>query len=142
MTTLVYDDQPALLRWAAERIGLRCFRDDAKAFGVRRGDQLCAVVVWDTFSEVDCAMHVASTGSGHWLSRRALLQAFGYPFIDLKLRRVTALIPTKKAEVIRFNEHLGFKLEGISPEAMPDDDIQIRGMLRRECRFIPQEYRQ
>lgn len=142
MPQLIYDDQPALLRWAAERIGLRCFKPDAKAFGVQRGGQLCAVVVWDTFSEVDCALHVASCGDGHWLTRRVLLQAFGYPFVDLKLRRITALIPAKNADAIRFNEHLGFKLEGLCPEAMPDDDIQIRGMLRRECRFIPPEYRQ
>lgn len=142
MTQLTYDDQPALLRWAAERIGLLGFAADAKAFGVRRGGKLCAVVVWDSFSEADCSMHVASDGGGHWLSRAVLVQAFGYPFIDLKLRRITALIPTKKAAAIRFNEHLGFKLEGLCPEAMPDDDIQIRGMLRRECRFIPPEYRQ
>lgn len=142
MIKLVYEDQPTLLKWAAERIGLLRFRQDAKAFGVMRDGQLRAVVVWDTFSEVDCAMHVASTGTGHWLTRAVLIQAFGYPFVDLKLRRVTALIPAKKSEVIRFNEHLGFNLEGICPEAMPDDDIQIRGMLRRECRFIPPEYRQ
>lgn len=142
MPQLTYDDQPALLRWAAERIGLIRFKPDAKAFGVMRSGQLCAVVVWDTFSEVDCCMHVASTGDGHWLTRNVLIQAFGYPFMDLKLRRITALIPAKKTGTIRFNEHLGFKLEGLCPEAMPDDDIQIRGMLRRECRFIPPEYRQ
>jgi hypothetical protein len=142
MPQLVYDDQPALLRWAAEHIGLRCFKPDAKAFGVRRGGQLCAVVVWDSFSESDCCIHVASGGDGYWLSRNVLKMAFGYPFVDLKLRRLTALIATKNTEAIRFNEHLGFKLEGVCPEAMPDDDIQIRGMLRRECRFIPPEYRQ
>lgn len=142
MIQLTYDDQPELLRWASERIGLGCFRSDAKAFGVLRHGELRAVVVWDTFSEADCSMHVASVGDGHWLNRSVLIQAFGYPFIDLKLRRVTALIPTKKVAAIRFNEHLGFKLEGLCPEAMPDDDIQIRGMLRRECRFIPPEYRQ
>lgn len=142
MPQLVYDDQPELLRWAAERIGVLRFKPDAKAFGVRRRGQLCAVVVWDTFSEVDCAMHVASNGDGHWLSRGVLKMAFGYPFMDLKMRRITALIPAKNTDAIRFNEHLGFKLEGCCPEAMPDDDIQIRGMLRRECRFIPPEYRQ
>lgn len=142
MITFVYDDLPGLLAWACERIGLESFQPDAKAFGVVSDGELCAVVVWDTFSKVDCAMHVASNGGGHWLTRKVLMQAFGYPFIDLKLRRVTALIPTKKTAAIRFNEHLGFKLEGLCPEAMPDDDIQIRGMLRRECRFIPPEYRQ
>lgn len=142
MTEFVTDDRPALLAWAAERIGLACFKLDAKAIGIKRRGELVAVVVYDSFSAADCNMHVASDGRGTWLSRSVLVAVFHYPFVQLKLRRVTALIPAKKTHAIRFNEHLGFKLEGFCPEAMPDDDLQIRGMLRRECRFIPQEYRQ
>lgn len=130
-----------MLAWAAERIGLLGFNSDARAFGVMRGGKLVGVVVYDTFSQADCQMHVASDGSGRWLTISVLVHAFAYPFIERKLRRVTALIPTKKVDAIKFNERLGFKLEGLCPEAMPDDDIQVRGMLRRECRFIPPEYR-
>lgn len=141
MTELTIEDLPALLSWAAERIGLQSFKADAKAIGIKRDGEIAAVVVYDCFGPVDCNMHVASDGSGHWLSRRTLVEVFSYPFITLDLRRVTALVPNKRKHAIRFNEHLGFRLEGLCPEAMPDDDIQIRGMLRRECRFIPPEYR-
>lgn len=142
MNECVTEDQPGLLAWAAERIGLIRFKDDAKAIGIKRRGQLIAVVVYDAFAECDVNMHVASDGSRYWLTREVLKVVFHYPFVQLGLRRVTGLIPTKKADAIRFNAHLGFKLEGLCPEAMPDDDLQIRGMLRRECRFIPQEYRQ
>lgn len=141
MAEIVTEDIPALLAWAAERIGIARFRIDARAFGVRRGGQLVGVIVYDGFSQCDCNMHVASDGSKRWLTLSVLCRAFGYPFVELKLRRVTALIPTKKADAIRFNERLGFKLEGLCPEAEPDDDVQVRGMLRRECLFIPPEYR-
>lgn len=141
MIEIVTDDPPAMLAWAAEIIGLERFKSDARAIGVKRRGALCAVVVYDCFGPCDCNMHVASDGSRTWLTRRVLVEVFSYPFVQLKLRRVTALIPEKKAHAIRFNEHLGFRLEGRCPEAMPDDDIQIRGMLRRECRFIPPEYR-
>ncbi len=141
MIEIVTDDRPAMLAWAAEIIGLPCFKQDARAIGVKRHGKLCAVIVYDCFGPVDCNMHVASDGSRTWLTRRVLVEVFSYPFVQLNLRRVTALIPMKKTHAIRFNEHLGFKLEGLCPEAMPDDDIQIRGMLRRECRFIPREYR-
>lgn len=142
MTECVTEDQPGMLAWAAECIGLPCFRDDAKAIGIKRRGELVAVVVYDCFGPCDCQMHVASDGSRRWLTRRVLIEVFHYPFVQLKLRRVSSLIPTKKTDAIRFNEHLGFRLEGFCPEGMPDDDLQIRGMLRRECRFIPQEYRQ
>lgn len=141
MTEIVADNLPEMLAWAAERIGLERFKADARAIGVKRNGELCAVIVYDCFGPCDCNMHVASDGSHTWLSRSVLIEAFSYPFITLNLRRVTALIPMKKADAIKFNEHLGFKLEGLCPEAMPDDDIQIRGMLRRECRYIPPEYR-
>ncbi len=142
MTECVIEDQAGLLAWAAERIGLPCFKDDAKAIGVKRRGELVAVVVYDGFAPCDVNMHVASDGSRYWLTRSVLKTVFHYPFVQLGLRRVTGLIPTKKTDAIRFNEHLGFRLEGLCPEAMPDDDLQIRGLLRRECRFIPQEYRQ
>lgn len=141
MTEIVTEDAPAMLAWAAEKIGLTCFKPDARCIGVKRRGELCAVIVYDCFGPVDCNMHVASDGSRRWLSKLVLIEAFSYPFVQLKLRRVTALIPTKKVDAIRFNERLGFRLEGLCPEAMPDDDIQIRGMLRRECLFIPPEYR-
>lgn len=141
MIEIVHDDIPGMLAWAAEVIGIPRFKVDARAFGVKRRGQLCAVVVYDCFSECDCNMHVASDGSHTWLTRNVLLHAFGYPFIELKLRRVTALIPAKKTHAMKFNEKLGFRLEGHCPDAMPDDDIYIRGMTRKECRFIPPEYR-
>jgi hypothetical protein len=142
MITIIHHDIPAMLAWAAQTIGLQCFKADARAFGVERDGTLCAVVVYDCFSECDCNMHVASDGSRTWLTRSVLRYAFGYPFIELKLRRVTALIPAKKLDVMQFNQNLGFRLEGHCPDAMPDDDIYIRGMTRKECRFIPPEYRQ
>ncbi len=141
MAEIVYSDIPRLLDWAAQKIGVSGFKADAKAFGVERDGELVAVVVYDCFSECDCNIHVASNGARSWVTRQVLANAFGYPFVELKLRRITGLVPTKKADAIKFNRHLGFKVEGLSPDAMPDDDILIMGMLRSECRWIPQEYR-
>lgn len=141
MIEITHTDIAGMLAWAAKVIGLPRFKVDARAFGVTRDGALCAVVVYDCFSECDCNMHVASDGSRTWLTRKVLKYAFGYPFIELKLRRVTSLIPAKKVDAMAFNEGLGFRLEGYCPDAMPDDGIYIRGMTRKECRFIPPEYR-
>jgi len=141
MISIVHDDIPSKLEWAAKVIGLPRFREDARAFGVERDGSLCAVVVYDCFSDCDCNIHVASDGSGRWLTKKVLVHAFGYPFIERNLRRVTGLVPSKKDKALRLNTHLGFRKEGFCPDAMPDDDIIILGMTRKECRFIPPEYR-
>lgn len=139
---LIFDRQEELLRWAAEVIGIERFRADARAIGLARDSgELRAVVVYDTLSKTDCHMHVASDGSGRWLSREFLVHAFSYPFIQLKLRRVTAMVPASNEAALKFDRHIGFVDEGFHPAALPGDDIRSLGMLREACRFIPPEYR-
>jgi RimJ/RimL family protein N-acetyltransferase len=142
MLKIVLDDIPAQLAWAAAKIGLPCFREDARAFGVERDGQLCAVVVYDCFSPYDCAIHVASDGSGHWATRQVLAYTFQYAFIHCGLLRLTALIASKNRAALKFNRHLGFQTEGLCRDALPDDNLYVLGMTRKECRFIPPEYRQ
>ena len=128
------------IQWAASKIGV-CFREDAKGIVIERNGAIAGVAVYDTFSPVDCCMHVASDGSSRWMTRRFLVEAFYYPFVRLGLRRVTALVASKNLAALRFDLHLGFEEEGLCREGMPDDDLVILGMLKRNCRFIPPERR-
>lgn len=139
--TLIYGQEERLLPWAQERIGTGPFRRDAFTMGLEKDGELVAVVVFDNFSVVDCNMHIASDGSRNWMNKELLLSAFAYPFVQLKLNRVTGLVPAKKPEVVEFDQHLGFKIEGYCHKALPDDDIIILGMLRSSCRFITEEQR-
>lgn len=141
MLRLEYDDTKALIEWASARIGLP-FRPDATAIGQRRDDgTLAAVVVYDGFSECDCNIHVASDGSGRWLTRALLVAAFTHPFGEWGLRRLTGLVPASNRYAMRLNRHLGFEVEGLCRHALPDDDIIVFGMLREHCRYIAKEYR-
>ena len=136
----IYDDQERLISWASEVIGFTP-RPDVQHMGWQEDGKLRAVVLWDGFSKCDCNIHIASDGTGHWLRRAFLRAAFAHPFVQWKMRRVTALVPAKNAAALRFDLHLGFKQEGVVRHALPDDDIIILGLLREDCRFIPQEYR-
>lgn len=138
-TRLIYGQEETLLPWAAEKIGIHGFRRDAFSIGVERDGELVAVVVYDTFSDCECYMHVASDGKSNWLSRGTLAALFAYPLIQLGYRRVTSLIASKNAASQRFCEHLGFEHEGYCRHAMKDDDVVIMGMLKENCRFIKQE---
>lgn len=138
---LIYGEEDRLLPWALERIGIEAFRRDAYSLGLEREGELVAVVVYDGFSRCDCNMHLASDGSGKWMNKAILAASFAYPFIQLRLNRVTGLVPAKNDEALKLNEHLGFVREGLCPKALPDDDMVVMGLLRENCRWVPKESR-
>lgn len=139
---LVATPDSRLLPWAAERIGIAQFRNDAKAIGREVDGRLVAVVVYDGFTSTDCNVHLASDGSKRWMTRELLFEAFAYPFIQLGFRRITGLVKASDTYTISVNEHFGWRREGLHRMAADDGtDIISMGMLRSECRFIPQEFR-
>lgn len=138
---LIYDQQERLLEWAIDHIGIEAFRPDAKAIGLVREAGLVAVVVFDNFSKCDCNMHIASNGSRLWLNKAFLLASFSYPFTQLKLRRVTGLVPEGNEDALRFDQNLGFVIEGRHPDAETNGALISLGLLRRNCRFLPLEER-
>ena len=141
-TRMIYGEEHRLLPWARDRIGLQDFRRDAYTIGLERDGDLVAVVVFDGFSDVDCNMHIASDGTGQWMNKSLLVAAFAYPFVQLRLNRVTGMVPAKNADALSFDQHIGFVREGYHPKALPDDDLVSLGLLRENCRFIPKEHRQ
>lgn len=72
------------------------------------------------------------------LTRRFLRAVFYYPFLQLQVRRVTALINAGNLPSRKLVEKAGFKREGCLRDAAVDDDVMVYGMLKRECRWIPQ----
>lgn len=141
MMAMRYHDSASMIEWAKARIGVSSFRSDARAIGIEGDKGLRAVVVYDGFSDTDCNMHIASDGSRTFLTREALVCWFSYPFIQLKLRRVTGLVPAKNETALKFDVGIGFEYEGLCRHALKDDDLIILGMIREKCRWIPEEYR-
>lgn len=138
MARLIYGEEDRLLPWAAARIGVQSFRRDAYTIGLERAGALVAVVVFDTFYDSDCMMHVASDGSGHWLNRELLAAVFAYPFCQLGFRRITITVSEDNERALKLDEHLGFVREGYHPEGGgPGVAMITLGMLRKDCRFIP-----
>lgn len=138
--TIIYGENARLIGWASEVIGFTP-RPDAQAIGWQEGEDLRAVVIWDGFSSCDCNMHIASDGSRQWMRRAFLRASFMHPFYQWGLRRVTGLVPSKNTVALRFDLHLGFRVEGTVRHALPDDDIILLGLLREDCRWIPEKYR-
>lgn len=141
MSEIIHHQDGRYLEWAARRIGITSFRNDAKTIAIERRGDISGVVVYDTFSPVDCNMSAASDGTGYWMSRSFLRAIFMYPFVQLGFRRVTAIVASRNKQSLNYCMNMGFKVEGFCPHAMADDDAVILGMLRENCRFIPETLR-
>src|SRR5574342_484831 len=100
---LIYGEEDRLIPWALERIGIDCFRDDAKTIGLERDGSIAAVAVYDCFSAVECNVHLASDGTRRWLNRAFLVTGFAYPFIQCGFDSITGLVPADNHDALRFD---------------------------------------
>ena len=107
-----------------------------QAIGLERDGVLQAVVVYNFYNQADIAMHIAAVPGSRWMTKGFLQTVFCYPFIQLGTKRVTGYVPAKNMAARRFDEHIGFRREGLMRDALPDDDVIVYGMLKRECRWI------
>ena len=123
MSCLVFGFDNELAAWAASRIphmngGIF---GPCRSIGVMRGEDvqdmsapMQAVVVYHTFMqhEQTCQMSVAAR-SPMWARRDILRALFNYPFEQLGCNLVWAAVPHLNERTICFNEHVGFKRDGV-----------------------------
>lgn len=141
MNRLLLGQEDRVIPWAAKIIGFEPEDQDMRAIAWGNDEHIRGAVLYERFSRFDCIMHVASDGDSNWFSRPMLFAIFAYPFVQCGLRRVTGTIASKNAASLRFAQHLGFEVEGLCREAAENDDLVVLGMLRRNCRYIPAEFR-
>lgn len=138
MAELIYNDPERLKAWALERYPDAAVDGDTHALGYEIDGQLVVVCLFNCFTRWECNMHVVSNGSRRWCSRGFLAAAFAYPFIQLGVQRVTALVPAKNTDALVLDLRLGFVPEGVKRSAYGDDDLVVLGMLRGNCKWLPE----
>lgn len=138
MKRIVWDQPEQVMQFVATRTGEDAYRDFS-AIGLERDGELVAGVVYQLYTGTggSMLMHVASNESRHWMTPAYLAACFRYPFVQMRCRRVTGLVRADNAVAQRFDEHLGFRREGLLREGCTDGvDMIIYGMLASECRFL------
>lgn len=126
----------AVAEWARRTIGCDGW-DKYTTMSLWDDMTILAAVIYEGYTTNNLAMHVAATPGKHWLNRRFLRAAFAYPFLQLRVDRVTGVVPDSNAQAKKFDEHLGFIREGVIRRGSHDgSDLIIYGMLREECRFL------
>jgi RimJ/RimL family protein N-acetyltransferase len=108
-----------------------------QGIGIKRDGVLVGAVMYDHYTENNIFMHVAGTDGVQWATKTFVKAAFGYPFKQLKCKRVSGWVDVSNEKARRLDEHLGFKQEAIlSGVAKDGGDVIIYRMWKHECRFI------
>jgi RimJ/RimL family protein N-acetyltransferase len=142
MKRIIWHQPERIMLFVAERTGEESYGRDYTALGLEQDGKLVAGVLFTNYTKAAILMHVASDGSRHWMTPAFLAAAFRYPFIQLGCRRVTGLVRLDNEAAMHFDEHLGFRREGVLREGATDGcDMVIYGMLRNECRFLGERLR-
>lgn len=130
-----FTDADTIAPWVSARIPGHPEWVNPKAVGWIDRDRIIAGVVYSHYSPgLNLEMSVALEGR---FPPRAFVEAFIYPFIELGLPRVTALVGADNRRSIKLVEGMGFVHEGRLRRAAPGgQDLLVLGMLREECRFL------
>lgn len=132
---LVIGDAPHL-EWAGARVGISHYPPDAKTLAVVGSDGIRAVAVYNSFTDVDCEMHIVSNGSKNFATRGMIFGFFALPFLNCDLARVTTTVAQKNVAVQKLALDLGFRFEGVKVNGYGDDNLVLMGMRREDCIWI------
>lgn len=137
MKSVIYGQDEQVAAWVAERVGTDEFGPGTVALGLEEDGKLIAGVVFNMYTKASICMHVAAEPGKRWMTKDFLWRSFAYPFIQLNCNRITGLVRVDNFDARRFDEHLGFKREGLVRRGCVDGtDMILYGMLREECRFL------
>ncbi len=135
VTNLVFGQDGKVADWVASQIDHVDGFIAYAAIGIERDGELVGGVVYHENRGNDIQISCAAS-KAHWLSQGSLRALFYYPFMQLKVDRMTAFTPSRSKGTRRFLSHLGFVQEGIMRQGFKGDDCIIYGMLRDECKWI------
>lgn len=139
LTRIISGDNARAGAFARQHIGVDAFHgSDFTSLSLVKGLETQAVVLYNNWNPGNSIeVHLAAVPGKRWLTRPFLSAAFRYPFLELGVRRMTALIAADNEPSLRWTRHIGFVQEGIAREAWAEGvDIVIFGMLRSECKYL------
>lgn len=132
---VIFGADAAVAKFVEDRVPHSSF-DRYTALGVVRNDKLVAGVVYHHFRHIDIEVVIAAD-TANWCFPATMRTLFAYPFMQLGVRRMSAIVARKNKPSRKLVKGLGFKEEGCCRKAMPEnEDAFIYGMLREECRFL------
>lgn len=135
MKRIVWNEPARVGVWVCQRLGSEFNEKLSTAIGLEKDGLLIAGVLFDNYNGRSIAMHVAGEG-GHWMTREFAKACFGYAFNQCKVNKILGYVDSQNLAARRYDEHLGFVLEAVIPDAGRYEDLYIYSMTAAQCRFI------
>jgi RimJ/RimL family protein N-acetyltransferase len=124
--------------WVSAKTGGMWTRGRGTAIGRLKDGELVAGVLYEDYTKANIVCHIA--GNDGWATRGFLGLIFNYPFEQLGVKRITAPVHSNNEKSILLMTRLGFTLEAVLAQAIPEGDLLIYRMFKSECRFLEDRY--
>ena len=124
--------------WVSAKTGGMWTRGRGTAIGRLKDGELVAGVLYEDYTKANIVCHIA--GNEGWATRGFLGLIFNYPLVQLGVKRITAPVHSNNDKSILLMTRLGFTLEAVLAQAIPEGDLLIYRMFREECRFLEDRY--
>lgn len=115
---MLFFDADLLGPWVAERSNWQYVSGMCTAIGRIQNGRIVGGVLYERDNGESVWMHAA--GEGAWINKRLLEVAFDYPFNQLKVKYVIAMVEHGNAQVRKLIERLGFECKAHLPGTSPN----------------------
>lgn len=137
---LAFGNDEMWARWAAQFIPHMHggdFGPFARTIGVvnARNYPVGCVVFTDHMPETGNIQVSFAATSAKWLTRNTITAILRYPFAQLGVKRLTAIVPPSATNATQFLIRMGWTREGCIRLGFGNEDAVIWGLLEREWRF-------
>lgn len=122
-----------LAAWLSKRMGGHT--KECQCFAVMDDDKLVGVVSYFNYRWPNIEMAFCCEDYRWAMNRDGIVDVFSYPFIQLKCKRVTALVERKNKVARKMVQRLGFKEEGMLRKAGTKGDIFVYGLLPEDLKL-------
>lgn len=108
---------------------------DCQSIGFSKDGKIIGGVVFHNYRAPSIELSIATIDPS-WATRKTLKHIFTYPFIELGVKRCTAITDVRNQSVRTFLERMGWVHEASLKDALHDGDAAVYRMLKSECRWL------
>lgn len=128
--------------WVCDQIGAPKDVSMAEGIGWARGGNIVLGAMFSTYNGASIHMHIARI-RGEPFTPTWVAAIMDYPFRQLGVKRITGLIAENNGPSRRFAEHLGAHQEGVLTDALPEGNLVLYGLLKKDAqRWLTSPYSQ